>query len=319
MRNLLSKIFILLVGALIFSACGQENLYESLTEKDANEILVLLNKNGIEASKTRVEGSQETTFTVGVSSDDVNQARALLVENNLPRVKELGFAGICKDTSIIPTPEQEKCRKLLGLKGEIINALEQRVPGIIDADVVLNIPEVSEFADEDTPPKKPTASAVLQVKKELTGYQIRESSMQRFISNSVENLDPRDVAVIISYVEDSSTKTSEKGAVGGSETAPGGSAAGSLATIAGLQMNADSLKRFKIYAVAILLVLIGVSVALIMNVIRLTRMRQELKVSRAQGGAEGVATPLLKGGANPEVAQLKSGEEEKVPSPPQST
>lgn len=301
-----------LILTLLLSACGKESLYQDLNERDANEILVVLYKNGIEADKIRVEGPQEVVYSIHVPKDKIQDARRILVDNNLPRKKELGFSGICKEKGLIPTPEEEKCRKLLALKGEIINSLE-RVPGVIDADVVLNIPEVNEFASEDAAKKRPTASAVIQVKKEGAGYEVREGNIQRFISNAVEDLDPRDVTVIISYVE-----PPQKVIAQGPQAAPDGGEAeatapeGALATIAGLTLHENSLRRFKIYAIVFLAILIAVSTGLILNVIKLTRMRQELKVSRAQGAA---GTPLLEEGSQGATPQLKSGEGQKAEQP----
>ncbi len=300
--------------ALLFvvTGCSKEVLFQDLNERDANEILVALYNKGVEAQKVRIEGAQEVSYKVQVPKNKIDLARQILVENNLPKRTELGFSGICKEKGLIPTPEEEKCRKLLALKGEIINSLE-RVPGVIDADVVLNIPEVSEFANDEAAAKRPTASAVLQVKKDVAGYEVRESQMQRFISNTVENLDPRDVAVIISYVESPEVALS-KGPQGEkiegdqvSNTMPG------LASIAGLQLTPESMKRFKIYAVVFLLLLIAVSVALVLNVFKVTRMRQEIKVSRAQGGMGSLGMGLLEDGFSGGAPQLRPGEE----SPPQ--
>jgi type III secretion protein J len=305
-----------LTATLLFTSCGKEGLYQELDEPDANEILVVLFQNGIEADKLIVEGTQEVTYSVTVPKKDIQKARKVLVDNNLPRKKELGFSGICKEKGLIPTPEEEKCRRLLALKGEIINSLE-RIPGVVDADVVLNIPEISEFATpEEVSSKKTSASAVIRVKKNMMSADLQESRVQRFISNSVENLDPRDVAVIISLVSPPEEALAE------GPKKPLGPKAGpivspkSLTTIVGLTLSVESLKRFKIYAVGILMVLLGISAALILNVIKLTKMRQELKVFRAQGGqgmAAATSTPLLEEGSQAAAPQLQSGEGERAP------
>lgn len=321
-RNVIRNFCLLFVCVFILAGCGAESLYQELSERDANEILVVLFQSGIDADKIRVEKPQEVNYSIEVPKDKIHQARSLLVENNLPRKKELGFSGICKEKGLIPTPEEEKCRRLLALKGEIINSLE-RVPGVIDADVVLNIPEVNEFSTEEDAKKKPTASAVLRVRKALAGEEFSESRIQRFISNSVENLDPRDVSVILSYVVPPQKLIAEGPKAGGGKVAaPVGA---KLATIAGLTLAKPSVKRFKIYAVVMLLVLLCVSGALIVNVIKMTKMRQELKVSRAQGGAAELTapapSPMLEEGSKADNPQLKSGEEQAAPgatSPPQA-
>lgn len=296
-------IIFLSLGCL--AGCGKETVYQELSEQDANEILVVLFKNGIDASKTKIESSQEVSYTVSVSKDDLQKSRRILVENNLPRRRALGFSEICKEKGLIPTPEEEKCRKLLALKGEIINSLE-KIPGVIEADVVLNIPVVSEFSTETQAGKKPTASAIVKARRDAA-YEISESRLQRFISNAVENLDPRDVSVIINLVE-----SPQQAVAAGPLPTTGPALAGAkLATIAGLTLEEQSVNRFKIYAAVMLVLLIGVSAGLIINVIKLTKMRQELRVSKVQGGVAelpaGSSTPLLEGGSSSE-AQLSPGE-----------
>lgn len=294
-----------LLGLCLLTACTQDPLYQDLTERDANEILVVLYHNGVDASKKRIEKGQEFSYIISVPRGQLQQARQILVTNNLPHEKQLGFSGICQEKGLIPTPEEEKCRKLLALKGEIINSLE-KIPGVIQADVVLNIPIASEFSTDGVE-KKPTASAILRMRKDSEGESVTESRIQRFISNTVENLDPRDVSVIVSYSE-----SPEKILAGGplSPTSMASTeAAGKIGNvgIAGLSMHEGSLKRFKIYATCMLVLLLGVSAALIVNVIKLTRMRQELKVSKAQAGLSelpsGETPPLLADGASNSTPQ----------------
>lgn len=310
-RSTKSFLTLALLALLFLSACRKENLYQDLTERDANEILVVLYKYNIDAAKIRVEKAQDVSYTIEVPQDEVQRARRILVDNNLPRSKQLGFSGICKEKGLIPTPEEEKCRKLLALKGEIINSLVQ-VPGVIDADVVLNIPEVSPFETETQGSKKPTASAVLRVRRDGIGAEVAEPRIQRFISNTVQDLDPRDVSVIISYV-DPGTELPKAGPTAGPVPVKGPVPSHlKMATIAGLALTAESAQRFKIYAIVMLVLLIGVSAALILNVIKLTKLRQELKVSRVHTGVAelqaGSSPPLLEEGSKTGEVPVRSGE-----------
>jgi len=281
--------FLWIMAAMMMAGCSQLPIYHDLSENDANEILVALQDRGIEAQKLREEKSQEVTWSVQVAKKDGPMARKVLVENNLPRKKQLGFSGICKEKGLIPTPEEEKCRRILALKGEIINSLE-RIPGVIDADVVLNIPEVSEFAAETQASKKPTASVAIRVRKTPEGMDLTEPKIQRFISNAVENLDPRDVSAVITYV------------VPPDEIIKKGPATGSkLVSIAGLNMDNASKDNFKIYALTVLFFLIGISVALVFSLLKMTRLRRQIKMFRLGGGA------ALAGDQDPRLLQAAEG------------
>jgi type III secretion protein J len=272
-----------LVGILLLSvvACARIQIYQDLTENDANEILVALQDRGIEAQKVKEEKSQQVSWSVQVAQKDAATARKILVENNLPRKKQLGISGICKEKGLIPTPEEEKCRKILAMKGEIINSLE-RIPGVIDADVVLNIPDISEFSTETQSSKRPTASAVLRVRKTPEGLELTEPKIQRYISNTVENLDPRDVSAVIAYVqppEEIAKQASTKKMA----------SMGNLVSIAGLKMDVSSKDTFKVYSLTILILLLAISGALVFSLLRMTKLRQQLKF--AQTG-EVVSAPI---------------------------
>ena len=157
-------------------------MYHGLSEEDANEILVVLQEEGIQAQKEK-----EVQF------DDLPLARSLLVAKNLPRQKELGLGGVYKEKGLIPTSDEQKARFLLALKGEIINSLE-KLPEVIDADIVLNVPIKEEFNRGEK--KRPTASVVIKAMlPPNTQSSLSEMKIQEFVANSVEELAPRDVTV----------------------------------------------------------------------------------------------------------------------------
>jgi len=292
-KRTLSLVFILVA----YTACSNMPIYHDLTESEANEILVALQDNHIEAKKIRNEKSQQVSWSVEVAGRDAAVARKVLVENNLPHKKELGFSGICKEKGLIPTPQEEKCRRILALKGEIINSLS-RIPGVIESDVVLNVPEISEFSTETQGAKRPTASAVLRIRKNAEGMELTESKIQRFISNSVENLDPRDVSVVITYVENPFENQNKPGAHPIATT-----------SVAGLQMGASSQGTFKVYALVVLGLLMAVSAALVLSVFKVLQLRKKLKVVQ-MGEEVSVVSPqeakLLSGPNAVEVPQLAS-------------
>ena len=111
------------------------------------------------AKKEKEVRQQEIYWNITVSSGDEALARSILVANHLPRIRQGGLRGICEKPGMIVTEKFEKCQEILALKGEIINALES-VPGVVSADVVLNLPDKEEFPDEDTPSARPTWSRI---------------------------------------------------------------------------------------------------------------------------------------------------------------
>lgn len=281
-------------------ACNDEVLLQDLDQRDATAILVMLAQNGVEAKKMAVERQQQVSWSIMVSRDDESRARQLLIANNLPRKRELGLSGICKEAGMIPTPKTEKCREMLAIKGEVINSLVS-IPGVVDADVVINLPDKEDFPDEDTPPERPRASVVIQINpKEVSDGVITESKIQRFVSNSVTGMDLRDVTVIISRVRSGRFGLTEdpkdiqpaaKPSLP-SKTESLNSETSDLVQLAGLQMTEASAKKLKIVLIIFLSIFLLLSAAIIFILIRLVKERNK-SVSADEMDFESNETPAL--------------------------
>ncbi|MBI2341927.1 MAG: hypothetical protein HYU98_04260, partial [Deltaproteobacteria bacterium] len=196
----MKKALLVISAVFLLLGCSKVELYHDLSEEEANDMLVVLQQDGINAEKIKEVRQNEIYWTIKIDPKRLIDARRLLVEHNLPRKKELGLSGVYQEKGLIPTPDEQKARYLLALKGEIINSL-LKIPEVIDADVVLNIPSPEEFASPDAKEKRPTASVIIKAKPtDSVQETLSESRMQQFVANTVENLNPRDVSVIITYI-----------------------------------------------------------------------------------------------------------------------
>jgi type III secretion system YscJ/HrcJ family lipoprotein len=313
-KKTLKFISAVLFAGLLAAACGKVPLYQDLSEEDTNEILVLLSENGIKAAKEKEVRQNEVFWKVIVGNRDLNKARSLLMQHNLPRRRELGLTGVYKEKGLIPTPDEQKARYILAMKGEIINSLE-RIPSVVDADVVLNIPSKDEFASaEEKAQMRPTASVIVKLKPPEPGEQpLTEAKFQQFVANSVEGLNPRDVAVILTYIPSAGT-TLRPGEVrtllprtGEVQVPP---AAEMEKEIVGLRMDEASKERLKIYLLVFFLLLIVLSGGLVISIVQGSRMRRKLAEMRTGGpgnypSIEGQVVekgpPRLKEGKPPET------------------
>ena len=301
----MKKILITACLLLAVTGCRKIDLYHDLSEEEANEMLVVLQQEGIATSKAKEVRQNEIFWTVQVDPKRLIDARRLLVEHNLPRKKELGLSGVYKEKGLIPTPDEQKARYLLALKGEIINSLI-KIPEVIDVDVVMNIPSPEEFANKAAQEKRPTASVVIKAKPtEMAESVLSESKIQQFVANSVEGLNPRDVSVIITYLSSPkkgllpgqslilpSASDTSKRSEGGLEKA--------TTRIAGLDVAAGSQKRLRIYLVIFFLLLAVLAVNLIVTVISTNRMRRQLSELKGEGGG----VPLIEGKVVEERSKL---------------
>lgn len=308
-RHFFRSLLSLTVIAFLFTGCGRVGLHHELEEGEAEEILVVLQQNGIDAKKEKEEGDK-VAWTVTVTEGQLAQARQILIANNLPKKRAPGLKEVYQETRTIPTPDEQKAQYLLSLKGEIINILH-RLPGVIEADVVLNVPNDDRYTMLDPTKKRTTASVLIKTDNDPSVAQtVTEAEVQRFVARSVPNLDPNDVAVIISRVN----VGSQKGNIGVAAVSPvspplpgvspaptvSSETSGDLVKIAGLKMAVESVKKFKLYMLGLLISLMAVSGYLLYTIFRLNRMR--LKVQK------GTREPKAVLGAPPSTGLLSDAQ-----------
>jgi len=186
---------------ILLSGCVTHELQTGLTEQDAQEIVVLLNENGIEASAARAasEKKGEEKWSVQIRGGDQNLARAwrVLQENGLPRQKDKGLEDVFANSGMIPTATEEKARLLLGTSGEISRALKS-VDGIVDAHVLVVMPDSSPLQDK-TDRVPPTASVLIKYRG--TAAPLSDDDVKKLVARAVEGLQPENVAVIYKKIE----------------------------------------------------------------------------------------------------------------------
>lgn len=304
-----SFIFVAFLTLLSFSGCQRMDLHHNLEEIEADELLVILHQNGIDARKEKEVVGQDVSWKISVKEADGAKARQILIANNLPHRKELGLSGVYKEKGLIPTPDEQKARYLLALKGEIINSLH-KIPGVVDVDVVLNVPNENEFAEMDPVKKRPTASVVVKTKNDADVAQnVTEGKLQKFVANTVPNLDPNDVTVIVSRTDTGASPIdlSPRSPVTSPPPSPGEDAIPSqpseaLAEVAGLRIDEGSVGRFKFYIVTLLFLLMGVSGLLLYNIMKFNRVKRKV-----QKGTRVEPMPSAIGGSVPSAGLLGEG------------
>jgi type III secretion protein J len=200
-RAYLSKLLIVVSLTIFLSACVTHELQSDLGEQDAQEIVVLLNENGIDASavKAASEKKGEEKWTVVIRGGDQNLARAwrVLEENGLPRQKDKGLEDIFANSGMIPTATEEKARLLVGISGEINRTLKS-VAGVVDARVLVVMPESSPLLDK-TERMPPTASVLIKYRS--GSLPLTEDDVKKLVARAVEGLQPENVAVVYKRID----------------------------------------------------------------------------------------------------------------------
>ncbi|HEY4048469.1 MAG TPA: hypothetical protein VGM27_16510 [Acidobacteriaceae bacterium] len=185
---------------LLLAGCSRQ-LESDLTENDAQQIVVLLRENGINATTeldpTAKKGTPAWLVNVRGQSDTVVRAWKILSENGLPREKVKGLDDVFANAGMIPTAAEEKARLLSGLNGELTRTLNS-LPGVVDARVQVVLPDNTPLLDksEQSPP---TASALIQYRGDEPP--LKDVEVKSLMAKSIEGLRPENVAVVFKKVE----------------------------------------------------------------------------------------------------------------------
>ncbi len=216
MRSAAAGPVVVLLGfMLLLAGCSAPvDVVHQLTEREANEVMVLLEEQGIVGKLKTEEGEEGVTYAIAVPPEAASSARRLLVANGLPRPRDPGYAEATATTGMIPSASDEKMKMLNAKQGEINNAL-MAIDGVLTARTLINIPQVESLADG--PPPSPTASVVLRLRRlQMPGDDepreptLDDDKVKRIVANAVQELDPESVEVMRVLVTTVIPKKSER-------------------------------------------------------------------------------------------------------------
>lgn len=240
--------------AALLPACSVE-IQHQLTEKEANEILVVLERRGIATQKVKEEGGREPTWAIAVSKANAAAAAMLLRENELPRPRSPGFE-IFNRGSLIPTATEERAMFLQALAGELSRTLSS-VEGVLDARVHVNIPQNDDLSDRSVRPE-PTASVLLKYRvlpdAAKKGAPISEEQVQALVSRAVQDLKPTSVSVVMTPAAVPSPEQAAQTA--------------EVDVLPGVRIAAESLGAFRLYLAGMGICVLGLAGAIAFRKVR---------------------------------------------------
>jgi type III secretion protein J len=186
----------LAVPALLLALAGcarQDQLYGALTERQANEMVALLQASGIAAHKEAREGG---TYALTTQSEDFGRAMEQLTANGMPRGSFDTVGQIFKKEGFVSSPVEERARLTHAMSQELANTL-QTIDGVVVARVHLAMPDKDPLADKARP-----ASASVFIKhragRDLSG---QVAQMKALVVNGVEGL-PYDKVTVALFPAD---------------------------------------------------------------------------------------------------------------------
>ena len=190
-------LLMLFVGCLTLASCTTKStIVNSVAERDANEIVVLLNSKGITAEKvpapvTAVGGTTgEKFWDIVVPGNQITEALSILNHTGLPRIKGTTLLDLFGAQGLVPSDMQDKIRYQEGLSEQLATTI-RKMDGIIDANVQITFPQEG---DEN---KELTASVYVKHRGILDNpNSLAITKIKRLISSALPGLTAENVSVI---------------------------------------------------------------------------------------------------------------------------
>jgi type III secretory pathway lipoprotein EscJ len=244
---------------------------------------VLLRQAGIDATKLKDEGSRELRFNVNVESGDAASALSVLEKYNLPEKPRKGTDESFGEGGMIPTAEQERAKRIVGVEGDIVNSL-RKVPRVISVEAAVSIPEDDPLRDETVERPRPKASVIVVYLRDETGTPpVSAEEVQRHVQAKLPEMKSSEVNVLLLPSGDPSG-VSAPDAEAPVVTTGAGCAEGCEATesVLGITVCAGERKKVLNYIIGAV-VLSGIMAGLaVVAILRAFRYRRDLTRLTAQ-------------------------------------
>jgi type III secretion protein J len=187
--NLVRMCLTLFAPLLMLSACSSQNLYSSLSEAQANDMVAVLLDAGIEAQKNPAE---KELWQVSVSQNQFARAVEVLKSNGFPRKDYDTLGSIFKKEGFASSPLEERARLNYGMSQELSHSIRD-IDGVIEARVHLTMPEPDPLSKE----VKPASASVFVKYRPGFNLQSETGAIKSLVTNAVEGLTYDRVSVIM--------------------------------------------------------------------------------------------------------------------------
>jgi type III secretion protein J len=189
------KVVKLAALALVFCALAgcQAELYSKLGEREANDMIALLHKNGIVAERSF---AKDGTNQIKVEESQLAQAIELLKANGLPRRTFTNMGEVFKSSGLISSPTEERARFIYALSEELSRTISD-IDGVLSARIHVVLPKNDLLRQDATP-----SSASVFIRHDARApLKSLLPHVKMLVANSIEGLSYEKVSVVLVPVE----------------------------------------------------------------------------------------------------------------------
>jgi type III secretion protein J len=182
------RLFLLCLLCGMLGACKSQ-LYSGLSQRDANEMLAVLLRAGIDAEPVAVKED----VSVMVETTQLDRAIELLNARGLPRRKLATMGEIFKQEGLISSPLEQRARFIYAVSEELSRTLS-RLDGVVEARVHVALPD--KRPNDPSPATPPTAAIYIKYQDDYDiGAYVPQ--IKQLVANSIEGLSYDKVTVVL--------------------------------------------------------------------------------------------------------------------------
>lgn len=180
-RGALARLGRLVPLALAFAlAACRVDLYASLNEAEANQMLAVLTAEGIDADKER---AGEAGWTVRVDEAQLPAALEILRSEGLPGERFASLGQVFQKQGLVATPTEERMRYIFALSQELSETL-RNIDGVVTARVHVVIPASDPLSDKI----RPSSAAVFIKHRPDTDLRLLVPTVKDMVAHSIEGV-----------------------------------------------------------------------------------------------------------------------------------
>jgi type III secretion protein J len=131
-----ARLAMVVMCATAVASCKSE-LYTSLDQRHANQIVATLRQHGIPADRSIGKGDR---VSVSVEESRFAEAVAVLNDNGLPKEEFTTLGDVFKRDGLVSSPVQERAQMIFALSQELSRTVSE-IDGVLSARVHLVLPE----------------------------------------------------------------------------------------------------------------------------------------------------------------------------------
>lgn len=188
-KKIIISVLLISLSVILLSGCGPEKLQNVKNESEANQIIDVLNENGIRANKSEKGEGERRTFEIYINGDaEVYAAAIQLMQDHCLAQPE---PPPIDSTGLVPSTEVERQREQQRIKLNIESQL-RKIPGVTCTEVNFVPPQDKSLSLD---PYKSTASVTVYYKTPT--FPISKEDIASLVARSVPDLQPERVSVAL--------------------------------------------------------------------------------------------------------------------------